>query len=446
MVLFACRGAFNCLLLAALAGGAFAETKVLQNFNLIDGTGKSVVPNMTMVVVDGRIQSVGPNLRTRVPSGADVIDLTGKFVMPGLINAHGHVGLIKDLEQDPKYYTRANVEQDLRTYASYGVTTVVSLGTDLDAIYPVRNAQRGTRPSMARVYTAGRGFVMRGVNPPALGIRLEVSTITEVNSKIADLAKNKPDFIKFWMDDNFGRAKTITPELTGAIIASGKKRKLPVAAHVVSLQHAKIVVDQGVYALAHSVRDQPVDDALLTAMKQRGVWLLPTITRESAQFMYAEKPAMLNDVFMTQSLSSQTVEALRKPAYVAASQADPDYTRNKSMLDMAERNLRRSFEAGVNIAMGTDSGAVARFPGFAEHWELEMMSDAGLTASQIITIATKNGAQFLHARDLGTIEAGKWADLLVLNRNPLEDIRNTRQIHSVYIAGNKIKSAPPAVR
>ena len=440
------RSAFAFSMIVALAGGALAETKVLQNFNLIDGTGKPVVPNMTMIVVDGKIQSIGPNLRTRVPSGADVIDLTGKFVMPGLINVHGHVGFTKDLDQGPKYYTRANIEENLRTYAAYGVTTVVSLGTDLELIYSVRNAQRGTRPAMARVYTAGRGFVMRGANPPPIDVRLEVSTSTEVQAKMAELAKNKPDFVKFWMDDDFGRAKTITPELTGALIASARQRRLRVAAHIVSLKNAKIVVEQGVYALAHSVRDEPVDDALLTSMKQRGVWLLPTITRESAQFMYADKPAMMNDAFLTQSLSKEILDTLRNPAYAARIKNDPEHSRNTGMMDLAERNLRRSLEAGIKIALGTDSGAPGRFPGFAEHWELEMMSDAGLTASQIITIATKNGAEFLGERNLGTLEAGKWADLLVLSRSPLEDIRNTRFIDSVYMAGNKIKSVAPGNR
>jgi len=434
------------LLLVVAAGIAHAETKVLQNFNLIDGTGKPVVPNMTMVVVNGKIQALGPNLRMRVPSGADVIDLTGRFVMPGLINVHGHVGLTKDLEQDPKFYTRENVEDNLRTYASYGVTTVVSLGTDFDPVYAVRNAQRGTRPSMARVYTAGRGFVLRGGEPPTLGVRQEVSTPTEVEAKIAQFAKNKPDFVKLWMDDDFGRAKTLTPALTGAIIASSKKRKLRVAAHIVSLEHAKILVNQGLYALAHSVRDREVDDALMTAMKQRGTWLIPTLTREASNFMFADKPALLDDPFLAPSLSENALNTLKSPAYAARTKSDPNHDRYVNMLDMAERNLRHSFEAGVKIAMGTDSGAPGRFPGFLEHWELELMSDAGLTASQIITIATRNGATFIGARDVGTIETGKWADLLVLRRNPLDDIRNTRYIDSVYLAGNKVRSVTATVR
>ena len=417
----------------------FAETKVLQNFNLIDGTGKALAPNMSMVISDGKIQSIGPNLRTRVPSGADVIDMTGKFVMPGMINVHGHVGLTKGLDQDVKFYTRGNVEDNLRTYAAYGVTTVVSLGTDLEAIYAVRSAQRGTRPAMARVYTAGKGFAMRGVNPPG-PVRYEVLTPSDVEGKMAEHAKNKPDFVKLWMDDNFGRAKTITPDLTAAIISSAKKYKLRVAAHVASLAHAKLLVEQGAYALAHSVRDQEMDDALLLAMRHKNAWLIPTLTRDASLYMFTDKPAMLEDPFFTQSAPLGAVDQLKLPAYASKTKGDVDYDRWHNMLDMGERNLRRSSEAGVKIGLGTDSGAPGRFPGSFEHWELELMSDSGLTASQIITIATKNGAEFIGARDLGTLESGKWADLIVLNRNPLDDIRNTKTIDAVYVAGNKVKS------
>ncbi len=427
------------VLASVLGSWGFAETKVLQNFNLIDGTGKPLAPNMAMVIVDGKIQSIGPNLRTRVPSGADVIDMTGKFIMPGIINVHGHVGLTKGLDQDPSFYSRDIIEDNLKTYAAYGVTTVVSLGTDLEAIYPVRNAQRGTRPTMARVYTAGKGFAMRGVNPPG-PVRYEVLTPTDVEVKMAEHAKNKPDFVKLWMDDNFGRAKTITPELTNAIITSAKKHKLRVAAHIASLAHAKLLINQGLYALAHSVRDQPVDNELLNSMRKHGAWLIPTLAREDSMFMFADNPEILLDPFYSKSAPAGAIDILKSPAYAAKVKNDPDYERWKNMLDMGERNLQKTSEAGVKIGLGTDSGAPGRFPGSFEHLEMDLMADSGLTASQIITIATKNGAEFIGAQDLGTLEPGKWADLIVLNKNPLDNIRNTKSIESVYLAGNKIKS------
>jgi imidazolonepropionase-like amidohydrolase len=140
------------------------------------------------------------------------------------------------------------------------------------------------------------------------------------------------------------------------------------------------------------------------------------------------------------------IAALKSPAYAEKAKSDPNYERNVGMLDMAQRNLRRTVEAGVKIAMGTDSGVPARFPGFFEHLEMELMSDAGMTAPDIIAAATRNGAEFIGARDIGTLAPGKWADLLVLSRNPLEDIRNTRTIDSVYIAGNKVKSVAPTAR
>ncbi len=150
------------LLALSVAGHVHGETRVLKNFTLIDGTGRAPVAEAAMIVDDGRIRWVGPAGALRVPAGAAVIDLNGKFVVPGIINLHGHIGNTIDLTQDAKFFTQENIEKNLRTYAFYGVTTVLSLGTDQDLIFRVRAKQREGRPVMARVYTAGQGFVFRG--------------------------------------------------------------------------------------------------------------------------------------------------------------------------------------------------------------------------------------------------------------------------------------------
>ena len=151
-------------LLAWLAAGttAFGEAKVLENFTLIDGTGTPPLAGAALVVADGKIEYAGPAAQMKVPIGAQRFNLAGKYVMPGLINLHAHVGNVRDLAQDPRYFTRENVQSQLATYASYGVTSVVSLGTDPDLVYQIRAEQRAGRPSVTRLFTAGQGFTVKG--------------------------------------------------------------------------------------------------------------------------------------------------------------------------------------------------------------------------------------------------------------------------------------------
>jgi imidazolonepropionase-like amidohydrolase len=418
---------------------AFAETKFLKNFTLIDGTGKPAAANMAMIVTDGRIQSIAPAGKIKAPTGAEVIDLTGKFVMPGMVNLHGHVGATVDMQQSAQLYSRENVERDLRTYASYGVTTVVSLGTDLDPVFAVRDGQRGTRPQMARVYTAGMGFTLKAGNPPAGGMRYEVATPAECEARVAELAAQKVDFVKIWVDDAFGKRQKMPIELSRAIIASAKQHGLRTVVHIVNLQDAKDVIEAGAAGIAHSVRDQEVDQAFIDLMKKRGAWqMAATLTRELSTFVYAESPKMLDDPFLTRSVSVKVIETVRSPQYVNRIKSDPEFPRYPDLLTMALKNLKRLADSGVKYGFGTDSGPPARFQGYFEQLELELMTAAGLTPMQVITAATRSSAEFLGARDLGTLERGKWADLVVLSKNPLEDIKNTRSIESVYIAGNKL--------
>jgi imidazolonepropionase-like amidohydrolase len=418
---------------------AFAETKFLKNFTLIDGTGKPAAANMAMIVTDGRIQSIAPAGKIKAPAGAEVIDLTGKFVIPGMVNLHGHVGATVDMQQSAQLYSRENVERDLRTYASYGVTTVVSLGTDLDPVFAVRDAQRGARPQMARLYTAGKGFTLKGGNPPAGGMRYEVATPAECEARVAELAAQKVDFVKIWVDDAFGKRQKMPIELSRAIIASAKQHGLRTVVHIVNLQDAKDVIEAGAAGIAHSVRDQEVDQAFIDLMKKRGAWqMAATLTRELSTFVYADSPKMLDDPFLTRSVSAKVIETLRSPQYINRIKSDPEFPRYPDLLTMALKNLKRLADAGVNYGFGTDSGPPARFQGYFEQLELELMTAAGLTPIQVITAATKSSAEFLGAHDLGTLERGKWADLMVLSKNPLDDIKNTRSIESVYIAGNII--------
>jgi imidazolonepropionase-like amidohydrolase len=428
--------ALGLLLLPPLHG----EVKVLKNFTLIDGTGRAPSASSAMIVDNGRITWVGPATQLKAPAGAETIDLTGKFVMPGIINLHGHLGNTVDLQQDAKFYTRDSVLKNLATYASYGVTTVLSLGTDQDLIFGIRDEQRAGRPAVTRVYTAGQGLMLKGGYGGLAGVTPGVSTAAEANAAVERLAAKHVDIVKFWMDDHLGAFQKMPYDIAKAIIDTAHKHQLPVAAHIFYLEDARKLTEFGVEGLAHSVRDKDVDASLIESMKKHGTWqLAATLSREASMFVYAKTPAFASDPFFTRGVSAGVVQTLRSAAYQKTAAADPHMPEYPKFLETAKRNLKALADAGVPYGFGTDSGPPGRFPGYFEQWELELMVEAGLTPMQAITAATGRAAQFLRAKDLGTLEAGKWADLVVLDRNPIQEIRNSRSIRDVYIAGNRVR-------
>jgi len=423
-----------------LAAPLAAEVKVLKNFTLIDGTGRAPAAASAMILDNGRISWIGRSASLAAPAGATTIDFSGKFVMPGIINLHGHLGNVVDLTQDRKFYTRENVEKDLRTYASYGVTTMLSMGTDQDLIFQIRDEQRSTgRPSMTRVFTAGQGFAFKGGYGGLPGVTFAPQDSSEIEKDVAELAKKKVDIVKMWVDDHLGHLKKMPFEISKAIIDSAHSHGLPVAAHIFYLDDAKKLAAAGVNGFAHSVRDKAVDQELIDIMKQHGTWLAAaTLTREASTFVYAKTAPFLNDPFFTRSVSPKVVATLKSADYQKTIAADPDFPKYAGILEMAKKNLKRLSDAGVKYGFGTDAGPPGRFPGFFEQWEMELMVEAGLTPMQVIQAATKSAAEFLAVKDLGTLEAGKWADLIVLNADPLNNIRNTHSIDAVYIAGNRV--------
>ncbi|MEA2538910.1 MAG: hypothetical protein QOH35_276 [Acidobacteriaceae bacterium] len=421
-----------------------AQVKVLKNFTLIDGTGHAELPNAAMILENGRIAWVGPAAKLKPPPSAPVTDLQGKYMMPGIINLHVHLGATIGLDQNEKFFTPENVEKDLKTYASYGVTTVLSMGTDKDSIFKIRDEQRAGRPTETRIYTAGQGFVFKGGYGGLEGVNQGVATLADVEPAVAAQAAKHVDFIKLWMDDHLGTKKKMPYEIAQAIIESAHRHHLRVIAHIFYLQDAKQLVDYGVDGLAHSVRDKPIDAAFIADMKRHGTWQeAATLSREASMFVYGQTPPFANDAFFTRSISADVVAKLKSPAYQQKMRSDPDFSMYPGFLRTAEHNLKTLAAAGVPYAFGTDSGPPGRFPGYFAHWEMELMVQAGLTPMQVITAATGSAARFLHAEDLGTLEKNKWADLLVLDKDPLDDIKNTRTISAVYIAGKRVAGPAP---
>lgn len=435
------------------AGQAPSGTTVLEGALLIDGSGRPPLVNSVVIIEEGRIRAVGKLGAMRYPEGAEIVNLRAKTIMPPLINLHGHVGQTRDGFNDaPDGYTAENLRDQLAKYLAYGVGTVVLLGTDQDLVYDLRAAQRAGELQGARLYTAGRGFGVKGGYPPGgppkvkgAMDRYRPQTPEQARAQVRELAAHKPDFVKIWVDDGFGRLPKMKPEIFRAIIDEAHQHGLRVVAHVFYLEDVKALVQAGVDGLGHSIRDQAVDTDLINAMKARGVFLIPTLVRDESTFVYADSPRWLDEPFFQAGLAFGVLTALKSPAFIRQNRSNPDLPRLRAAFEMGEKNLKTLFDAGIKIGFGTDSGPPTRFQGFFEHRELQLMVESGLTPMQAIVAATRTGAEILGAgSEFGTLAPGKQADFLVLDGDPLEDIHNTEELSAVWQAG---KPLPPiAVR
>lgn len=431
-------------LVALSSSTAHAEVTALAHATVIDGSGKPALSNATVLLEGGTIRAVGPAKDVKIPDGATTVDLTGKFLLPGIINLHAHVGFTKGLIPDASHHTRANIESDLRTYATYGVTTVVSLGHDNEQVIAVRDQQRPGSLSGARVFTAGTGFSVKNGYPLAIApfvkdLAYEVADAAEAAAYVDSLAKMRVDVVKIWVDDNRAGLPKVTPEIWRAAIAQAHRHGLKVFAHLWDLEDARGLVRDGVDVIAHSIRDKEVDAELISLLKKHDVTAIGAISREWSLFSYASGPEWLNHPFFTKGVTPEIVRELTNGAFQKRQASDPNIDFHRKAFEMDVRNLKRLADAGVRIGFGTDSGQPARFPGFFEHLEMELMAQAGLTPMQIIQSFSRNAADALGVTSLGTIEAGKAADLIVLDRDPLADIRNTRAIHAVYLEGRRLR-------
>lgn len=396
--------------------------KAFTGARLIDGTGASPIDGAVLVVRDGRIEAVGPEAQVPIPEGAEQIDVAGATIIPGIINTHGHVGGVVGLESGK--YSEENVLRQLRLNARYGVTTVNSLGDDEDAGFRLRDAQETAELDRARLYVAGRVIT--------------ADTPEEARQKVDENAETKPDYIKFRVDDNLGATEKMAQEVYEALIEQADSKGYRTAVHIFYLDDAKSLLRAGADFLGHSVRDQEVDQELIDLMKEKDVCYCPTLTREVSTFVYEEVPEFFEDPFFLAEADAEVLDKLKDPERQQQIRERQSAQLYKAALEIASRNVKKLVDGGATVAMGTDSGPPGRFQGYFEHMELWMMVEGGLTPMQALISATRDAARCLSLSDLGTLEAGKWADFVVLGSDPLEDIRNTRSIESVWIAGNRV--------
>ena len=409
---------------APLAQAPATATLALTGARLIDGAGGAPIERATLVIRDGRVQAAGSMDAVAIPAGAVRVDLAGKTIIPGLINAHAHV----DADADAAIPARDQLAAQLLLYSQYGVTTVVSLGDDGVESAKLRDELARATPDRARLYVAGPNLV--------------APTVEQARQVVNRNADMKVDIIKTRLN---GNANDMTPPVYRALIEQAHSRGLRVAAHIFSLQDARGLLEAGVDIMAHSVRDQDVNAAFIAELKRRNVGYIPTLTRDLSVFVYETTPEYFSDPFFLRHIASYRgqMTQLSDPALQQRTRNSQQAQSIKQALQQANRNLKLLSDGGVTIAMGTDTGAsLGRWQGYFEHTELEMMVQAGLSPMQALLAATGNAARVMKLDQAGILQPGKWADLVVLNANPLTDIRNTREIHSVWIAGRRLADTP----
>lgn len=403
------------------------NTLAFTGATIIDGTGATPIENGTLISQNSRIFAVGTASSIEIPAGAQRIDLKGKVIIPGLINSHGHVGDILGLESG--HYDRGNLLRQLDLYARYGITTVNSLGNDEYEGFAIRNEQDPIAQNRARLLVAG----------PVI----TANTAEQARTAVNGIADQNANFIKIRVDDNLGRTPKMSPEIYTVIAQESEDRGIPLAVHLYYLDDAKKTLAAGADFIAHSVRDTDVDDEFIAQLRERDVCYTPTLTRELSTFVYESEPDFFSDPFFLQEVDQADLTTLLQADRQKRIQQSESAQRYKNeALPNAMRNLKRLSDAGVRIAMGTDSGPAARFQGYFEHLEMAMMVDAGMTPMEVITASTSTAASCLGLDYLGSLEVGNWTDMVVLEADPLNDITNTKSVSQVWIAGNPVPLKP----
>ena len=444
-----------------------SNVTLFEGARLITGDAGAPIENSAFVVENNVFTRVGRKGEVALPAGATRVDLTGKTVMPALIDLHGHLGYqnLAEGTMSKETFTTENLIDHLQRLAYFGVAAVVGVGDLVD-----RSDMHGGRthwgdvplrlrneivPGAALLKTSGTGMAWPGSGPQGHPSRVDVpypvSTVAEARSAVDDYVKMKPEFIKIWVDDRGGTKKTLTPELYGAIADEAHKFNVPVAAHNVTLANAKGLMRAGVEGWLHvPVRGEAVDDELIKIVKDRVarndrpvMWMTPALIQSWMETQGGGRPAWLDDPLLKATYSPRHIEEywgnpLKK-------MTPDEVAKYRRAYQSDARNAIALRAAGMRIISGTDTGQSRHLIGFANHIDLESQVAMGLKPAEVIVGATRDGAAIAKVNS-GMVAAGKNADFMVLDANPLDNISNTRRINKVYLRGQEVPRAQFAAR
>ena len=424
------------------------QDAIYEGARLIAGDSSAPLENSAFLVRNGRIAAIGPKGSLKIPAGAARVDLTGKTVMPTLNNIHLHAGYEGYVSWSVENHTAENLLDHLEREAFYGVGTAMAMGEQpvQFAIEFQRNQLAGKFPPAARFFFAA-GLAPPGGGPDALLIQgttplhavFEVSTPDQAVAAVRKIAALNIKQVKFWVDnrDNQrGSMHKMPPEVYAALIQEAHKHGLLVHAHATNLEDQKGVVKAGVDVLVHILMAEKVDDEFLAILREKRPYWTPVMgLGDRSELCAGANP------FIEQALPDSVIADIKAgktwlPSPPCQAPPTPQFARR-------EENLRYNFPkyiaAGARLVLGTDAGISAKYSfGFADHHEIGMYVRLGLTPAEAIVAATSRPPEVLRIHDTGLLAKGKRADFIVLNANPLENIRNTREIDSVYLQGARL--------
>ena len=430
--------AIAALYLAACKPPEESLQKAIIGAVLIDGTGGPSISNTVVIVAGTRIRAIGNRANMPIPAGVEKINGAGKFLVPGLIDLHVHLGTRAGAEYKNVEYTRQRVEENLNTYLYFGVTAVRSMGTDRQAAFDVRKAERDGQLLTARLFTAGRGFTApRGHPSQEVGdVVIQTDSPEEARRQVDSLATQQVDAIKIWVDDLGGKAPKIKATVIDAILDQARKYNIPVTAHIYSLADTEHLVQAGAAGFLHMIQDtENIDPVFIARLRDLRLVFAPTLVRQELGWLYAEHPQMLDDPDVARTVDAGSIDAARQDARSShVTRAD------RQDFERAMRNTRKLAAGGVLIGVGSDGGSTLDFPGLMTHREIELLVEAGFSPMDAIVAATRNGALALRKGDeIGTVEPGRLADLILVSANPLEDVRNLRKIDRLMLNGEWVE-------
>lgn len=372
------------------------------------------------------------------PHDLTVVDLAGRYLLPGLITAHAHPGLMDGFRNELAGVDEARMRRDLRMWARFGVTTVQGLGTDRPVGFDV---MRDRRRDEARYLTVGHGFGVKGGAPP-LHIDppgpYRESDPAFIRRALEELRGSGASGVKIWYDDWYGQMPRMSAEVARTVIEASATLGLRTYAHVYSVDDAKDLVRLGIRTLAHMPRDRVADAELWSLMRERDVAVLPTLVVPDSNIVWLDRPAFVDDPLFRLAVSDEGAAVVRSNTFLDGIRAKEEFAHLRPDLTNALANVHGAYGAGVRFGFGTDAGVSQRTVGYGEHRELELLTECGVPPRDAIRMATLGSAEVLGRDDRGEIVPGRIADLVVLREDPLTDVRAMRTIDSVWIDGAQV--------